>query len=843
MKMNNDRINRSAVTLDEVFPLQAVIDGCIVSRRGDVTLCWEIGLPEAFTVLGADYDTMNTAFAAAVKMLPPWTFVHRQDIYYMRTWKGQAGGGFLAESYRKHFEGRSYPVHRQYLYLTFSRKSSALAGASSCGLYGRGSTATIPSRDRIVHMEGIASEFISVLTGARHIRARRLTEKDILETEKSPGLLHSYLCLFDANSILSEICREGDGIRIGDSKLWGWSVAEARDIPPVIETDSRVDTLSDSGSEVRLCWASPSGIQMDCPHMVNTVILTVPQREELSEIEGRRRRMGSMSTRSPENKANGEEIDEWSEASSREGLVGVRTHMNLLVWGPEEMERDLKGMASSALARMGIVGVQAIRDTPALWYSCIPGAVSNLGEENLMKAPLGIATAFGMFESYERGVRGGAFRICDRTRHIPVSLDFQGAALEAKLVDNCNAFILGPSGTGKSFFTNFLLRNLYDHGEYIFVIDVGDSYEGLCRVVAEESGRRDGIYYRWDSSNRLSFRLFDGFESWTDCDGRLRKTEDALVFFETVLTAMWEPRDTGWDEERSAILDAMVADFVTSWKDHETVPIFNDFVRFCMEKVKPEMESDAGYCRGGITARASDFRISGFVNAISSFSGSGAYSFLFNGQDTPDLLSSRFTVVELGSISNVPILYKVVILCMMQTFKTRLHDMSGSEFKSLFIDEAWTAISTPTMAPFLRGLWKTARKYNGSAVVVTQEVQDILSNPVIRDTILQNSSTRILLNQQGNDIAFDDLCSLLSLGVRERNLIRSMEKTVSGNWREVFISLGGRRCGVYATEVSPEEAVAYESRFERKKDFITKADEIGAVNAIKWKLSRRIDDE
>jgi hypothetical protein len=189
-------------------------------------------------------------------------------------------------------------------------------------------------------------------------------------------------------------------------------------------------------------------------------------------------------------------------------------------------------------------------------------------------------------------------------------------------------------------------------------------------------------------------------------------------------------------------------------------------------------------------------------------------------------------VEKLASVNDSKF-YSLCILCIMNSFNAKMRSQDG--MKVMVIEEAWKAIANETMAPFLTGLWKTARKYSTSAVVVTQQITDIMSSSVINDTILQNSSVRILLDQSNNLNNFDQIKTLLGLSDHQKAMILSMNRNNSPRYRyrEVFIALGDRRCGVYATEVSPEEAIAYESSKEKKKPFLELQQSKGAIAAIR----------
>ena len=229
------------------------------------------------------------------------------------------------------------------------------------------------------------------------------------------------------------------------------------------------------------------------------------------------------------------------------------------------------------------------------------------------------------------------------------------------------------------------------------------------------------------------------------------------------------------------------------------------------------------------------FDIDGLILAMGDYAEGGAFGFMLNDTNPRDLFSSRFTVFEVDKLSaiNDPKFYSLCILCIMNSFNARMRSTPG--MKVMVIEEAWKAIANETMSGYLAGLWKTARKFQTSAVVVTQQVSDIMSSQVIRDTILQNSSVRILLDQSNNRNSFSQLQELLGLTDHQKDVILSMNRTRREglHYRDVFIALGEKKYGVYATEVSPQEAICYESNKEKKRPFLELSAKIGPIEAIR----------
>lgn len=824
--------------LESIFPLLKVLDGVIISKRGDVTIGWELTLPHKYSLTSAQYDDMLSCFASAIKVLPPWTLIHRQDIYTYESYRGEYRHGFLGKSYEAHFEGRRHLVHRAFLYLTFTGRSSALKPTASCGIFGIKGFSKMPDANTLEGFRQGSADFLSVLTSGGKISARPLTDTDLLGDEKTPGLLQYYLMLGSRDLITSNIDVGRDRVKLYGKTAIAFSISETDPLPGSISSTLRTDSLSTPVSDLSLGFGSQLGSELDCEHIVNHYILTCNQTAVMQSLDRKRRRMTSMS-RNAENRVGAEEIQEFMNTVQTKGLTSVRSHLNLIVWGKDNEVTDLKGKVSAALSPLGITGLQNTCDMPVLWYSGIPGAGCELGEDNLMLMELKSALALGIYETFETGISGGKFKLCDRFRHIPLSLDFQERAMSEGLIGNLNAFILGASGTGKSFSTNCILRNLYDSGEILFVIDAGDSYQGLCSVIREESGGKDGFYYSWDRKHPLSFNPFLGCEDWLDEQGNLNLDNTSVNFFLSFLKTCWIPRN-GWTSDTTTILCQMLSDFLAREIKRNEQLILDDFYQYIVKVITPDI-TEGNYHVGELLVGPERFDVTAFALALQPYSEDGSYGFLLNDRHPKDLLSSRFTVFEVDQLSQAdPKFYSLCILCIMNAFDVKMRSLQGT--KVMVIEEAWKAIANETMAPYLAGLWKTARKFRTSAVVVTQQISDILSSEVIRDTILKNSDVRILLDQSGNQNRFDEIGDLLGLSPHERSLVLSINRSLdpSLRYKELFITLGGKRSGVYAVEVSPQEAVAYESDKMKKKPFLELCEAtLSPVEAIRQIVSKK----
>ena len=820
-------IKSKSVSFDKYIPILTIQDGVVVSKRGELTVGWEVSLPPLCALTEDGYEDLLEALSSAVRALGPGYIVHRQDIYLMDSYKAQRREGFLSGSYERHFDGREHLVHKQYLYLTFALKDAPNRSISSSGAFGISMPKGELLAKDLATLLSKASEFASVMTSRGGYTLSRLDDMQLA------AIVFDHSRLYSRDNIFSDIERGTDRIKCGPRTLWAYSISESRTLPTILSPSQRADFLSGSSSEIHLSTSSAIGPLLECEHMVNTYIFTLNQGDTMREMGGRKRRMTSMG-QNPENRIAAEELEEFADQAHKESLTCVKAHTNILVWGDEHQEQELRSRISSALSGMNILCVQNTSDTHVLWYSAYPGAAGEISGDNLMTRELKNFLCLGINETYDEGIPSGSMKICDRFRNIPIRIDIQEAAYKAGLIDNYNAFILGGSGTGKSFFTNYFVRSCYDAGETVFIIDVGDSYEGLCSVIREESGGKDGIYHTWDKDHPITFDAFLGIEDWVDEAGRLQQDSDGVNFLLSFLQTLWAPKG-GWNADSANILKQMVRDFVLSRRTIEQKPIFNDLRQYIITEVAPQVHSASGYICDSVQVTKERFDIDGLILAMGDYAEGGAFGFLLNDRNPRDLFSSRFTVFEVDKLSGIndSKFYSLCILCIMNSFNAKMRSTPG--MKVMVIEEAWKAIANETMSGYLAGLWKTARKFQTSAVVVTQQVSDIMSSQVIRDTILQNSSVRILLDQSNNRNSFSQLQELLGLTDHQRDIILSMNRLHRDGlkYREVFIALGDKKYGVYATEVSPEEAVCYESNKERKKPFLELSQKLGPIGAIR----------
>lgn len=223
-----------------------------------------------------------------------------------------------------------------------------------------------------------------------------------------------------------------------------------------------------------------------------------------------------------------------------------------------------------------------------------------------------------------------------------------------------------------------------------------------------------------------------------------------------------------------------------------------------------------------------DFDIDNFLTTLRQYYHGGRFDFLLNSKENIDLLNKRFVVFEIDAVKDNKELFPVVTIIIMEAFINKMRRLKGIR-KVLICEEAWKALSTSTMSEYLKYMFKTVRKYFGEAVVVTQEVDDIISSPIVKETIINNSDCKILLDQRKYMNRFDQIQELLGLTDKEKAQILSinMANNPSRLYKEVWIGLGGIQSAVYATEVSGEEYYCYTTEETEKVEVQRLAAKLG----------------
>ncbi|KAA5317786.1 TraG family conjugative transposon ATPase [Phocaeicola dorei] len=799
-----------AETLERRFPLLSVENGCIVSKDADLTVASEVELPELYTVTADEYEAMHSSWIKAVKVLPEHSVVCKQDWFVKETYRPKTDGGeqsFLTRSYELHFNERPYLNHKCYLFLTkTTRERSRRKSDFNTLCRGFLLPKEITDKDAAARFLEAVEQFERIMNDSGHIRLRRLETDEITGTKERPGLVEKYfsLSLEDETAVLQDICLKPGRMRIGDKRLCLHTLSDTEDLPGRLSTDMRYERMSTDRSDCRLSFAAPVGLLLSCNHIYSQYVFIDDAQEILQMMEKNSRNMLSLSKYSRSNAVNQEWTEMYLDEAHTKGVLPVRCHCNVIAWAEDAEEfRHIRNDTGSQLAMMECTPRYNTIDTPVIYWAGIPGNAGDFPSEESFYTFLEQAVClFAGETNYRSSPSPFGIRLADRQNGIPVHVDISDLPMKRGIITNRNKFILGPSGSGKSFFTNHLVRQYYEQGAHILLVDTGNSYQGLCRMIHDRTNGEDGIYITYEEDNPISFNPFYTESGKFDVEKR-----DSI---NTLILTLWKREDESPKRSEEVALSGAVNAYIRKISENRNIrPDFNGFYEFVADDYRRMIEEKK--------VREKDFDIDGFLNVLEPFYRGGDYDFLLNSDKELDLTGKRFIVFELDNISSNKVLLPVVTLIIMETFIAKMRRLKGIR-KMILIEECWKALMSANMSEYIKYLFKTVRKYFGEAVVVTQEVDDIISSPIVKEAIINNSDCKILLDQRKYMNKFEHIQRLLGLTEKEKGQILSINQANHPGrfYREVWIGLGGTCSAVYATEVSEEEYFTFTTEESEK---------------------------
>ena len=318
-----------ATTLESRFPLLSVEHGCIVSKDADITAAFEVELPEVYTVTAEEYEAIHATWCKAIKVLPDYSVLHKQDWYVKERYRpdtGREGMGFLARSYEMHFNERPFLHHKCYLFLTKTTKER-MRQQSNWNTLCRGHIVPTEMQDKETAVKFIeeVEQFARILNDSGHIRLRRLSDDELTGTEKETGIIGRYFALSPGNvDCLEDMEMTAREMRIGDNRLCLHTLSDTEDLPAAVATDCRYERLSTDRSDCRLSFAAPVGLLLPCNHIYNQYVFIGNSDEELRRFEKTARNMQSLSRYSRQNAINREWVEEYLNEAHSQGLKSVR---------------------------------------------------------------------------------------------------------------------------------------------------------------------------------------------------------------------------------------------------------------------------------------------------------------------------------------------------------------------------------------------------------------------------------------------------------------------------------------------------------------------------------------
>ncbi|MEZ7507256.1 TraG family conjugative transposon ATPase [Flavobacterium sp. Arc2] len=783
-------------TMEAILPIMDIEHDCILSKQGDITVVFKAELPEIFTLSDQEYESFHQAWVKAIKLLPKFSVFHKQDWFIDSKYQPHFENddhSFLSRCSERFFNERPFLDHSCYIFLT--KKPGGRKTSSS--LFSNLIRPSIVPEETL--KESLRQDFVDstgqfkrILEDSGFVKLQRLGNDELRSHSRKIGVIERYCCLSEKpDSFVFNDIAFNEGLQVGDKHCQVYTLGDAADLPALCGSRINYDRYSTDRTKFSVGFASTLGQLLSCNHIYNQYIFIEDFQKTLQKLESKRLRLQSLSAYSRENLIARDATNDFLNEAISQQRLPVKAHFNVLVWSDQKEElKGIKNKVSSALVQMDAAAKQETVGAAQIYWAGIPGNAADFPMNDSFDTFVEQASCFLNLETaYRSSLSPTGIRLGDRLTGKPVHVDISDEPIKMGICTNRNKFILGPSGSGKSFFTNHMVRSYYEQGTHVVLVDVGHSYKGLCDMVK-------GYYFTYDEDNPIKFNPF------YISNGDILDTEKKESI-KTLLLALWKKDDETFNRiEYVALSNALQLYYEKLAVNLQLFPSFNTFYDFLKEDFVKILEGDK--------VKEKDFDVNNFLYVLRPYYKGGEFDYLLNATENLDLLQERFIVFELDNIKDHPILFPVVTIIIMELFISKMRKLKGVR-KMILIEEAWKAIAKEGMAEYIKYLFKTVRKFFGEAIVVTQEVEDIISSPVVKQAIINNSDCKILLDQSKYQNKFEQIQELLGLTEKEKALVLSVNKSNDPDkkYKEVFISLGGMLSKVYRTEVSLEEYLAY----------------------------------
>lgn len=772
----------------------------VISNNLDIGFGLKLELPELLSCSTEQLYMLHDTMQRIVNLLPENTLLHKQDFFFVEHFNGNGKvlkkrkNFSLNVNYIKHFYGRPFLKHECYVYI-----NQLNAGLLKNYL---GSSLIFSRRQKLLEINmnekinELCSNLVSVF-GQGGIKATPVVQKEICGNATSTGLIERYLTLnFTKGQPLLGGIDFRDRLRVMDRFVEILSLSDYTHLPSEIKP-----ATGHPQTVLPVSAVYPVTYHLPFSHITNQFIYVPAQQEVKAGLESNYKKIYSLSKFSSENKVNAGLIENFLDTVQTSGEKIVKTHFNVMHFAESIRElKKHKSETASAFSLMNCFPYQHTFDLPLLFFACVPFS-TQLPETELFITQVPQSCCLTNFEGEVKNSSSDFFiHLSNRQEGCPVKIDLSDEPMKKHQIHNRNKIIIGGSGSGKSFFTNHLLRQYAESGNcHIVLLDVGRSYEILTRYLDERLKDKGGAkLVEFSEKNPISFNPFV-----VDGEPDIEKKQTILSVIYTIY------KENLTEMEKDVIAFSVNRYFETNIKKKRS---FDSYYEFCKEII-PRLARDESI----------EFNSNEFFFILSKYYKGGEYDYLLNKpMNTDEFFNCPFLVFELDSIKDHPVIFPVATLIIMDIFLQKMRRLKRIR-KVICLEEAWKAIATPQMAGFIKYFFKTIRKFFGEAMVVTQEIDDVISSPVIRDAIINNADTRILLDMNKFKNKFDEISRVLGLNEFQKEQILSINKNLpSGRkFKEVFISLG-EYSRVFALEVSKAEYYCYTTEQKEKEEILAK---------------------
>ena len=777
--------------LIDVCPIKQIEDGKMINGTKDISVGFDVILPEIFTLSDSDAEQMEEGFQSILRSLPAGSILHKQDYIYSKVYQNdETIENFIHQSTVDSYLERPVLYHRSKIFITFCDQYLVDKPKSLSQVFNSISLFKNPfsniTEERMEMIEDRSKSVLHSLNSIKHCVATRMDNYALAAS------LYDYLNQsYDKPAAPDKSIKEKIVSPISFDKKTGLMMAGDKFVS-VISLVNEGKELS-SMKRAKITQSSvynkpfhfshdiqkhaslvyPLGIGFAADHILNTTIQIVENSKMKFNLMVEQRKLGTFATFGHSgaiSKRN--ELKKYTETIDEHGYQSCLCHVDVIIRA--ESKETLIKYNDLALSHFDYMNnsksVIENFESEALFFLSCPGNTN--WNYRQLKTVTANAVMYLHKETHYLNADGGML-VADRFG-TPVNLQFRG-----KNQRGAHKLILGPTGSGKSYFLNEYINQLLFVGTHVLIIDVGRSYERLCEL-------NNGIFYDSGNSDLLSFNIFlckqDKYGNYIYIDASEDEDKDRQVNF--VLTCLLHLIKRS--EEASTTEVTILQNSITMFYDYVNEnKLFPDFTLYYNWMIN-DFKDTKKYIEDEYDKY---FDLKAFKINLERFTEGKTDGKLLNAKRNMDLTNERLVVFEARAILKNSVIFPLFCLIVMDLFSKKITTLPRNVPKELINDEALDFLTDSKMGPFLGFQYRTARKMGAGISLATQNVEFIEKlAPIVVSSITVNTSTYIILSHKGFEALYPKMQSILSFTDNDIEILDSLQD--GENYREEFIKVG-----------------------------------------------------
>ncbi|WP_237274487.1 TraG family conjugative transposon ATPase [Tenacibaculum ovolyticum] len=766
------------INLSEYRPITDIQDNIIFANNGNVVLCYEGTLPEIYSLSEKDFEDIHGAWFQATKSLPIGTVVHKQDVYLKKTYTSEqlSNNTFLEKATHEHFKGREYMEHRCFLYFILT-KNKALNNPKFVNPFRKVSKDIVQKLDdNINSFIGSVSDSVSFINNSRKMKFVSLEAKEIRQLTN--GYFNGFNDGFDTDIILDK-----KSVNIGENHFDALAINSELCFGESVQSSKTNEKFTSDDFVFHQGFIDGLGLTLNENHIVNQILYLDDKQKWRKLLDKKVEELNKSSNFGSQNKVVLGKIQHiLDQINADDNARIVRGHLNIVYWdkNPENLSR-IGSKIKTEFKELDIIPYYPRGEERKNYilnsYCCFS---SNFSNNDLYVTDLKHALClFINNTNYNSDTTGIIFN--DREHNIPVLKDVWDE--KKKRIKARNFAIFAPTGEGKSFLANNILRQYFESGVRLVIIDLGGSYTKFAKLYPEkytvlryESGKNLGInpFYISDKNDLTPERL-----------------EDLSVFLFELFAS-----DLKVTKAQSVSVKKILRHYYENTSDNYSLDGFYNFIERNQKDLLDTLKIHPDY-----------FNITSFLHVMSEYVGDGLYSFLFEVSEdqTYKIEDKRLIVFELDEVKD----NKEILSVMLKLIKSAIQRTiwkNRAEKGIILFDEFAKQLKFDNVLESVEFYYQAIRKQNGAIGIILQSINQLPNNSTSA-SILENTQVIYSLN---NEKGYDELVKRLNLSSHDLNQLKSIKNNLSGprKYTEMFIKIG-KESNIFRLEVPKEVYAAY----------------------------------